>query len=103
MLPNLKAASEVQKVLTIFNQFGLLSYYVVRHIKFSYKSLKKEIVMVSYDIIRAGKTTDLDSIKQYIDLGVTDFSIGTDISVLYNYRREEGDEFRKLFSDLGKY
>ena len=44
----------------------------------------------------------LDSIQQYIDLGVTDFSIGTDIRVLYNYWREEGDEFRKLFSDLGK-
>jgi len=42
----------------------------------------------------------LDGIQQYIDLGVRDFSIGTDIRILHNYWKEKGEEARRIFSQL---
>lgn len=37
-------------------------------------------------------------IEQYIQLGVKDFSLGTDIRILYNFWKEKGQELRKLLS-----
>ena len=36
-----------------------------------------------------------DQAKYYLDLGVRDFCIGTDISILYSWWRQHGDELRK--------
>lgn len=36
-----------------------------------------------------------DSAKRYLDMGVRHFSIGTDVSILYQYWKNEGDALRK--------
>ena len=37
-----------------------------------------------------------DQAKYYLDLGVRDFCIGTDVSILYSWWRQHGDELRKV-------
>ena len=41
----------------------------------------------------------VDAAKEYLDMGVRHFSIGTDISILYSWWRENGDKLAKLISD----
>lgn len=40
-----------------------------------------------------------DQARYYLDLGVRHFCIGTDISILYNWWRVNGEELRKVISD----
>jgi 2-keto-3-deoxy-L-rhamnonate aldolase RhmA len=41
----------------------------------------------------------VDQAKYYLDLGVRHFNIGTDLSILYNWWKANGDELRKAVSD----
>jgi 4-hydroxy-2-oxoheptanedioate aldolase len=41
----------------------------------------------------------VEQAKKFLDWGVRHFSIGTDISILYNFWRENGDKLRKAMSD----
>ena len=41
----------------------------------------------------------VEQAKKFLDWGVRHFSIGTDIAILYNFWRENGDELRKAMSD----
>jgi 4-hydroxy-2-oxoheptanedioate aldolase len=41
----------------------------------------------------------VDQAKYYLDLGVRHFNIGTDLSILYNWWKTNGDELRKIVSD----
>ena len=36
-----------------------------------------------------------DQAKEYLDMGVRHFSIGTDVAILFNYWKENGDKLRK--------
>jgi len=38
--------------------------------------------------------------ERYIELGVRDFCIGTDMSILYNWCRENGGELRRILSKV---
>lgn len=38
-----------------------------------------------------------DGAKRYLDMGVRHFSIGTDVSILYQFWKNEGDALRKAF------
>jgi 4-hydroxy-2-oxoheptanedioate aldolase len=42
----------------------------------------------------------VDQAKYYLDLGVRHFNIGTDLSILYNWWKTNGDELRKIVSDV---
>ena len=41
----------------------------------------------------------VDQAKEFLDMGVRHFSIGTDITILYGWWRENGDKLRKVISD----
>jgi 4-hydroxy-2-oxoheptanedioate aldolase len=41
----------------------------------------------------------VDQARYYLDLGVRHFSLGTELSVLYNWWRTNGEELRKVISD----
>ena len=45
---------------------------------------------------------NLDLVQQYIDLGVRDFNIGTDIRILYDFWKDKGENLKKLLSKLEK-
>ena len=38
---------------------------------------------------------NVDDAKYYLDLGVRHFSIGTDIAILYNWLKQNGEGLRK--------
>jgi 2-keto-3-deoxy-L-rhamnonate aldolase RhmA len=40
-----------------------------------------------------------DEARYYLDLGVEHFCIGTDVMILYNWFKENGEELRKVISD----
>jgi len=40
----------------------------------------------------------VDEAKKYLDMGVKHFSIGTDITILHDYWKQNGDELRKIIS-----
>ena len=42
----------------------------------------------------------VDDAKEFIDMGVRHFSIGTDITILYGWWKENGEDLRKALSDL---
>ena len=44
--------------------------------------------------------TSVEQAKEYIDMGVRHFSIGTDIAILYSFWRDSGEQLQKLMSDL---
>jgi len=41
----------------------------------------------------------VDQAKYYLDLGVRHFNIGTDLTILFNWWKTNGDELRKVISD----
>jgi 4-hydroxy-2-oxoheptanedioate aldolase len=43
--------------------------------------------------------TSVDQAKYYLDLGVRHFNIGTDLAILHNWWKSNGDELRKIVSD----
>jgi 2-keto-3-deoxy-L-rhamnonate aldolase RhmA len=43
--------------------------------------------------------SSVDQAKAYLDLGVRHFSLGTDLSILYNWWKVNGDALRKAISD----
>jgi len=45
---------------------------------------------------------NLDLVQQYIDLGVRDFNIGTDIRILHDFWKDKGENLKKLLSKLEK-
>jgi 2-keto-3-deoxy-L-rhamnonate aldolase RhmA len=38
--------------------------------------------------------------KRYIELGVRDFSLNTDVTILYDWWRKNGNELRKILSEI---
>ncbi|MGQ9514053.1 MAG: HpcH/HpaI aldolase family protein [Thermoproteota archaeon] len=38
--------------------------------------------------------------KRYIEMGVRDFSLNTDVTILYDWWKKNGDELRRILSDL---
>ena len=42
----------------------------------------------------------VEGAKEFLDMGVRHFSIGTDISILYGWWNENGDKLRKAMSDI---
>jgi 2-keto-3-deoxy-L-rhamnonate aldolase RhmA len=43
---------------------------------------------------------NVDQAKYYLDMGVRHFSLGTDLSVLFNWWKTNGDALRKVVSDV---
>jgi hypothetical protein len=41
----------------------------------------------------------VDQAKYYLDMGVRHFSLGVDISILYNWWKSNGEQLRKVMSD----
>jgi 4-hydroxy-2-oxoheptanedioate aldolase len=41
----------------------------------------------------------VDQAKYYLDMGVRHFSLGTDIGILFNWLKENGDRLRNVISD----
>ena len=54
---------------------------------------------IKMGIAPRAEITNVEQAKYYLDLGVRHFNIGTDLSILYNWWKTNGDELRKIVSD----
>ncbi|MEA3345189.1 MAG: aldolase/citrate lyase family protein [Chloroflexota bacterium] len=65
------------------------------------KAAERQVIetALKMDVQPRAEINSVDQAKYYLDLGVRHFSIGTDISILYNWWRENGDQLRKAISD----
>jgi 4-hydroxy-2-oxoheptanedioate aldolase len=66
----------------------------------AHPDIKKVEKMVFEKALKAGKHPRAeigspDQAREYLDMGVRHFSIGTDISILYSFWQQNGDEMRK--------
>ena len=70
----------------------------LNHPKVKEAELKTIKTAIKFDKRPRVELSDVNEnlIKQDMDLGVKDFSLGTDISILYNFWKNKGGEFRKL-------
>jgi 2-keto-3-deoxy-L-rhamnonate aldolase RhmA len=55
---------------------------------------------LKYDKHPRAEINSVKSAQKYIDLGVRDFSIGTDVVILYNWLKTNGEELKKALSTL---
>ena len=63
------------------------------------KSIKTAIKMDKRPRVEL-TAANLDLIKQYVELGVKDFSIGTDVNILYEFWKNQGAKFREIVSKM---
>jgi len=42
----------------------------------------------------------LENIEEYIELGVRDFSLSTDLVILYQWLKKNGEDLKKMLSKL---
>ncbi len=65
------------------------------------KAVEKEVIATAlrFGIPPRAEINDPGAAKYYLDLGVKHFSIGTDIMVLYNWMKQNGEELRKVIED----
>ena len=64
------------------------------------KKVEKEIIAkaLEHKVHPRAEITSPDEAKYYLDLGVKHFCIGTDIAILHDYWKTNGDEMRNLMS-----
>jgi 4-hydroxy-2-oxoheptanedioate aldolase len=43
---------------------------------------------------------DVNAVEKYVELGVKDFNLGTDIRILYNFWKEKGSSLRNMLSKI---
>ena len=43
-----------------------------------------------------------DQAKEYLDMGVRHFSVGTDISILFNFWKREGELILRALKEIGR-
>jgi len=61
------------------------------------KTIKTALKM---DVAPRAEISNPQDAKRYMELGVRNFSIGTDVSVLYSWWKDRGAELRKILSSI---
>jgi len=86
-------------------QFGPSDYSVsiglpgeTQHPKVREAELKTIKTALNLDVAPRAEIGNPEAAKRYVELGVRHFSIGTDVSVLYNWWKKNGTELKELLS-----
>jgi len=71
----------------------------------SHQDVKEAEIKVIKTALKMGirpraEVKNLENIQRYIDLGVRDFSISTDVVILYQWLKENGENLRKMLSGI---
>ena len=78
------------------------SPWALNHPKVKEAELKTIKTAINFGKRPRVELRNLDNVQQYLDLGVKDFSIGTDITILYEWWKEKGDGLKKILSKFEK-
>ncbi|MDH5461616.1 MAG: aldolase/citrate lyase family protein [Candidatus Bathyarchaeota archaeon] len=100
---NLEAILSVEGVDMV--QFGPSDYSLSigvpgerGHPKVKEAELKTIKTALKMDVAPRAEISNPEDAKRYMELGVRNFSIGTDVSVLYGWWKDRGAELRKILS-----
>jgi len=66
------------------------------------KAVERKVfeMAVKYGIPARAEIASVDQAKYYLDMGVRHFNIGTDLTVLFNWWKTNGDSLRKVISEV---
>ena len=78
------------------------SAWSLNHPKVKEAELKTIKTALKINIRPRVELDSLESAQKYIDLGVRDFCIGTDVSILFEWWHDKGANMKKLLSKIGK-
>lgn len=117
MIEKKSAVDNLEKILSVDGvdmvQFGPWDYslsiglsgqpgsaWALSHPKVKEAEAKVIKTALEFDIHPRAEIESVKQTDRYIDLGVRDFAIGTDVSILYNWWRDKGSALKKKLSDL---
>lgn len=65
------------------------------------KAVERKVIetALKMGVAPRAEIANVDQAKYYLDLGVRHFSLSTDISILFNWWKENGDKLRKVVAD----
>jgi len=111
MIEKKSAVENLEEILSVEGvdmvQFGPSDYSVsigrpgeTSHPKVREAELKTIKTALKMDVAPRAEIRSPEAAKRYIELGVRNFSIGTDVSVLYSWWKQNGTELQKILSKI---
>jgi len=110
MIEKKSAVENLEEVLSVEGvdmvQFGPSDYSISigvpgekSHPKVREAELKTIKTALKMDVAPRAEINSPEDAKKYIELGVRNFSLNTDITILYNWWKSNGSELRKILSN----
>lgn len=110
MIEKKSAVDNLEDILNVEGvdmiQFGPCDYAMSiglhgqwRHPKVLEAEKKVIKTALKYDKHPRAEIDSVEAARRYMDLGVRDFSIGTDVVILFNWLKEKGEDLRKVLSE----
>ncbi|MFQ6095684.1 MAG: HpcH/HpaI aldolase/citrate lyase family protein [Candidatus Bathyarchaeia archaeon] len=111
MIEKKSAVENLEEILSVEGidmvQFGPSDYSLsiglpgeTSHPKVKDAELKTIRTALKMDVAPRAEIGSPEDAEKYIKLGVRNFSIGTDVRVLYNWWKKNGEELKKILSNL---
>ena len=109
MIEKRQAVDNLEEILSVGGidmvQFGACDYALSIGLprQFSHPKVKEAELKTIKTALKMGiharvEMNNLDNIEKYLDLGVRDFSLSTDMTVLYQWFKEKGESLRRILS-----
>jgi len=111
MIEKKSAVENLEEILSVDGvdmvQFGPSDYSISlglpgehNHPKVKEAELKTIKTALKMDVAPRAELTNPADAQKYIELGVRDFSLNTDVEILYNWWKEKGSELQKTLETL---
>ena len=109
MIEKKQAVDNLEEILSVGGidmvQFGACDYCLSIGLprQFSHPKVKEAELKTITTALKMGlhpriETTSLKSVQEYLDIGVRNFSLSTDMTVLYQWFKENGESMRRVLS-----
>jgi len=109
MIEKKQAVDNLEKILSVSGidmvQFGPCDYSLsiglsgqASHPKVKEAELKTIKTALKMGVHPRVEINNLENIEKYLDLGVRDFSLSSDMVILYRWLKENGGSLRKILS-----
>lgn len=109
MIEKKPAVDNLEEILSVGGidmvQFGPCDYSLsiglsgqFSHVKVKEAELKTIKTALKMGIHPRVEISNLENIEKYLDLGVRDFSLSTDMVILYQWLKEKGESLRRILS-----
>lgn len=111
MIERKSAVENLEEILSVEGidmvQFGPVDYSIsiglpgeTNHPKVREAEEKTIKTALKMDVAPRAEINRPEDAKRYIELGVRNFNIGTDLKILFNWWKRNGEELRKLLSSI---